>query len=141
MTDANERLKRLIILLWVLASGFLLWLMNKADMSSYDEQSYFRFITFLFAGGFAFQFLFELTNSPISEKSKEKWLVLAKELLIASFSILLFIGVVNFEAHFLFLYLVPSIIAFGLMVYKVIGRAEKAHRIIQEIHRIEKLQD
>ncbi|WP_137973189.1 hypothetical protein [Pseudomonas sp. F(2018)] len=111
--------------------------MNKADMSSYDEQSYFRFVTFLFAGGFAFQFLFELITSPISEKSKDKWRALGRELLIASFSILLFVMVVNFEAHILFLYLAPSIIAFCVMVYKVIGRAEKAHKIIKEIHEIE----
>ena len=66
MLEKNERMKRLIVFLWVLISGMFLWLMSLADMQSYDERSYFRFVSFLFASGFAFQVMYDclLYTSP-----------------------------------------------------------------------------
>jgi len=109
-------------------------------MQSFDEQSYFRFVTFLFTGSFAFQVLYDLTTAPVSVISKEHWAQLGKELAYASFTILAFVGVVNFEAHVKTLWLVPSILMFGVMVFRVIGHAQRVHKIVREIHSIEKQQ-
>lgn len=138
MIEKNELIRRVVILLWVLVSGFLLWLMSKADMEAYNEQAYFRFVTFIFSGSFAFQVLYDLATSPISILTKEHWSQIKKELIYASLTILAFAGVVNFEAHIMTLYLFPSIIMFCVMVIRVIGHAQTIHKIVREIKEIEK---
>lgn len=137
MIEQNERVRRLVILLWVLVSGLLLWLMNKADVNGYDDQAYFKFVTFIFSGSFAFQILYDLSTSPISVLTKEHWAHIGKELSKASFTILVFIGIVNFEAHVKHFHLVPSMLAFGIVVFRVIGHAQVVHKIVKEIQKIE----
>lgn len=138
MIEKNEFIRRLVILLWVLLSGLLLWLMSRADMEAFNEQAYFRFVTFIFSGSFAFQVLYELATSPISILTKEHWSQIRNELIYASLTILAFAGVVNFEAHVKNLYLIPSMLTFCLMVIRVIGHSQTIHRIVKEIKEIEK---
>ncbi|XMB48871.1 hypothetical protein QQ999_23765 [Pseudomonas fluorescens] len=137
MIGKNESVKRLVVLFWVLISGFFLWLMSLADMQSSDERAYFRFVTFVFTSGFAFQVMYDLITSPISIVTKEYWLDIGKELLLASFWILLFIAIVNFEAHVKSFYLVPSLLSFSVVVFVVVGRSVKIHKMTREIKVVE----
>lgn len=137
MLEKNERMKRLIVLLWVLISGMFLWLMSLADMQSYDERAYFRFVSFLFASGFAFQVMYDLITSPISMITKDYWLDIGKELSLASFWMLFFIAVVNFEAHIKSFYLIPSFLSFGVVVFMVVGKSVRIHKITREIKEVE----
>jgi hypothetical protein len=137
MLEKNERMKRLIVFFWVLISGMFLWLMSLADMQSYDERAYFRFVSFLFASGFAFQVMYDLIISPISMITRNYWLDIAKELSLASLWMLFFIVVVNFEAHIQGLYLIPSLLSFGVVVFMVVGKSVRIHKITKEIQVVE----
>lgn len=137
MLEKNERVKRVIVFIWVLISGMFLWLMSLADMHSYDEKAYFRFVSFLFASGFAFQVMYDLITSPISIITKDYWFDIGKELSLASFWMLFFIAVVNFEAHIKGFHLIPSLLSFGVAVYMIIGRSVHIHKITREIKIVE----
>jgi hypothetical protein len=130
-------MKRLVIMLWVLVAGILLWLMNKTDMQSNELASFFRFVSFLFICGFVFQVLYDMATAPANAASRDHWEQLGKELSIVAIVILGFIGMVHFEAHVMNCWFVPSLGMFAVVVSKAIKHGERVHRVAKEIHRIE----
>ncbi|CAN0585515.1 unnamed protein product, partial [Laminaria digitata] len=82
LTDKYERTKRIVILGYVMTVSLLLWGMSNTDMTSYSEVSFFRFVMFFWAGGFAFHYLSILLSISATEENWSHWKGLSFRLLV-----------------------------------------------------------
>ena len=132
MNDKYEIRKRLTIILWVFITGLLFWIASFLP-NTFDEGSFLAYVIMLFGGGFVYHFLTEMIAAPANQHNWNQWAQLAVQLISATFCVLGVFAIFYFEKHCFSLGGLPTFIAIFSAIWLVIGRAEKAHKILYEI--------
>lgn len=137
LTDKYERIKRSVIILWILGSGFIFWLTSFLPQS-FDEKGFLNYALILFGGGFAFHFLTEIIKTPISEKSWPEWKSLAFQLFLSVVAILIIFGMVfSVRSQMQTLtatgVLLIAVLLVALGGWFVTSRAERVHELVARI--------
>lgn len=135
MGNKFEIRKRVTVIIWVFITGLVFWLASFLP-NTFDSGSYLRYVFIMFGGGFAFHFFTKLLSAPVNKGNWSYWGELSAQLSAATFTVLAVFGVVYFEKHVFYLHGLLSLIAIIVAMWRVIGYANVANLILNEIEEL-----
>ncbi len=130
-----ERKKRLLIMLWIIISAFILWMMNMVKMQSFDLGSFLWFAIFLLGSGVAYHFLIEMIKTPINSENDSSWNSLIKYALLSALTVFFVILIGLFEKYIYSFGGSITMLSIFIAIWFVCGFTDKAIKAFLQIEK------
>jgi len=128
--------KKIAIGLWIVITGFYIWIFDSSfseSKSRFEIYSFIQYMIIFYASSFAFHFFSIMIPSPIHERNINDWNKIIYKLLFSSISIGLTIAAVLFEKNIYSsggaITILVLILTFPISVGQAIGASELINKV------------
>jgi hypothetical protein len=120
---------------WICFSAFVLWMMSRVNVQSFDLGSFLWFTSELLGGGVSFYFLTEMLRTPINPENDAKWNSVIKYALLSTVTVLSVAGVALFEKYFYSSGGILTIVSILAAIFIICSFADKAATSFSQIEK------